>query len=188
VKRNQEMIISKVLIVFAMPFVFLSDLAFATQDLAARRQQDWRATSEIEYLYKAESGRRVDVFNLTRRYTYLESDDYLDRRDGRHDTEFAGQIMYCVRTKYFCIRGGIYAVVPRVISGQTDWAFRDVTCHARTRLSDVGINEITCTFRGSGTAFKYEQKKGIISYSDTGAEATEFKLVGSRGLFGAPIK
>ena len=178
----------KVLVLLVMPFVFLADLAFATQELAVRPQEDWRATSEIEYLYKATGGRRVDVFNLTRRFAYLESDDYLDRRDGRHDTEFSGQIMYCVRTRYFCIRGGIYAVVPRLISGQTDWKYREITCHARTALSDVGINEITCTFRGGGTAFNYEQKKGIVSYSDAGAGATEFTLVGSRGLFGAPIK
>ena len=40
-------------------------------------------TPSGEVLYKASSGHRVDVFDLTKRYVFIEGADYLARRDGR---------------------------------------------------------------------------------------------------------
>ena len=139
-----------------------------------------------EVLYKASSGHRVDVFDLTKRYVFIEGDDYLARRDGRHQTEFAGPILYCTNAKYFCIRGGISAVVPRTLNRQTEWIFAHVACRSTDGLTQTGINRVTCTFRGATTEFAYERERGIVRYMRQGSGEPEFLLVGDHGLFATP--
>ena len=174
-------------IILTISFALAGDRAFASQYFTLTAEHNRRKTPDIEYLYKYKYGKRVDVFNTTKNYIYVESDDYIARRDGVHDTEFAGQIMYCTGSKYYCVRGGIYAVVPRLINGQTDWAFRNVFCHTKARISKFIINKITCKYRGIGTDFYYDKNKGIISYSNIGEPSSETILIGNVGLFGPTI-
>ena len=57
-------------VLFAMTFLAIFQVAAScAQDT---RDVNWRNTSEIEIYYRAQTGGRLMVFNLTRGFVYLE--------------------------------------------------------------------------------------------------------------------
>jgi hypothetical protein len=154
----------------------------SSMPLEAAGGTDERWSPDREYLYAATVGRRVDVYDMVGRRVYTEGHEYLARRDGRHYTEFAGALLICTTSAYYCLRGGIYAVVPTTINGQSRWSSHDVRCQSSVPLQAQTVNTITCHFKSHWTRFQYEGDRGILSYVNSGDEV-EFKLVGERGLF-----
>lgn len=146
------------------------------------RDRDWRNTSDVEIYYRATTGGRLAVFNLTRAFVYMEGSAYLERRDGRHHGHFAGPIELCSDTSYLCVRGGLYAVIPKDLKGQSEWSHDGVRCRLRSTAAHSTVLSVICSFRGKSTAFKYDQERGIVSYGETAGDEGEFRLVGTKGL------
>jgi len=136
-----------------------------------------------EYVYQAKAGQRVDVFDLTKPFVYFESAEYLARRDGRHSGDLGGKVILCSNARYFCIRGGIYAAIPRELSKQTSWKRGGLSCHSQLGLSDKIKNDVTCALNGAATSFVYDKSRGILSYGSSAHMPDEFELVGTCGLF-----
>ena len=139
--------------------------------------------SENEVLYAANTGGRVEVYDLKLRRFFVEGQEYLARRDGHHFGEFAGQLVDCGTATHYCVRGGIYVVVPRNISGQRRWSSHGIRCRSMAPLGSNLENTITCAFSKRSTSFRYEGRRGLLSYDDADNEAIRFELVGERGLF-----
>ncbi len=136
-----------------------------------------------EYLYQAKVGQRVEVFDVKKRFVYFEGAEYMIR--GQHSGEFRGNIIVCSDARYFCIRGGIYAAIPKELSNQTQWVTNGIHCHSDDGLSKSAANSITCVFKRETTRFLYVEANGILSYGSSTRNIDEFKLVGRCGLFGS---
>jgi hypothetical protein len=137
-----------------------------------------------EIIYAATIGKAIDVYDLSRGVVFSEGAEYLSRRDGLHETEFAGRFVDCGTRAFYCIRGGLYAVVPKSIVGQNKWSSHSVRCRSQLPITQRSQNAISCTFKNRTTSFQYDVQRGIVSYKNLVASQPEFVLVGDRGLFG----
>jgi len=85
--------------------------------------------------------------------------------------------------EYFCFRGWIGVVIPRLFSGQTDWQFGELTCHADSPLTPGQMANIGCENGSTMNRFGFSLERGLISYEKATEPGFLYTLVEGEGLF-----
>lgn len=124
-----------------------------------------RAPERNEVIYKWEDGNLIDVFNLSTMWGSQEGIGYLSERNGNYG-EFGGRFYFCSNSDFLCVIGGIAAVVPRSMDGQSEWSFENMQCRSNEPIGASVLNAISCTHRGQVTEFTYSAQQGIVSYQN----------------------
>jgi len=161
---------------FRLPVIFLVVVGIVPGCIG------YKKNSDREIFYKWKNGNLVHVFNMSKMLFSEEGENYLSRRDGRY-TEFGGDFVFCDSDKYLCIVGGIAAAVPKDMSGQTEWVYKNWGCKSDRPVYENTSAHISCSYKGQVTEFLYDSAHGITSYTNRGkATEKQMQLVGTVGL------
>ena len=138
-----------------------------------------------EVIYRKKNTSLLDVFNLTKLHFSSEPINYLKNRNFKYG-EFGGLIMDCSNEEYYCLIGGIGAVIPKKFTGQKEWELQNNKCHSENPLTLEQTAIITCSSKGWSNRFVYSTAKGITSYTYEAEPQIEYELVDEKGLFTQP--
>jgi hypothetical protein len=135
------------------------------------------------YIYDSTSDSRAIVLNLDSKMLSFQ-----DKRSIRIDeiTEFSGSLEDCGNEKYFCLRGAVDIVIPKIFNAaQSKWTHRDITCSAKP-INERKARKIVClrAVDREGTEVEYSPSHGIVNLRQTPPhDQTLFRLRGDCGIF-----
>lgn len=135
------------------------------------------------YIYDSTLDSRAMVFNFDSRMLSFQ-----DKRSIRIDevTEFSGSLGDCGSEKYFCLRGAVNIVIPKILDAtQSKWTYSDITCSAKPANAQ-NLRKIICLRTGDqgGTEVEYSPSHGIVNLRQTSPyDQTPFHLRGDCGMF-----
>lgn len=135
---------------------------------------------ENEIIYLQEGTNLVTVFNIEELRVSHEDIEYLEKRDFKYG-EFGGGISFCSNDEFYCLKGGIIAVVPRHPPDRDSWSHSGVEC--TLIASNLDQSTIDCRRNEHSVCFVYSTQKGILSYSVSYDPNDRFILLGNEGLF-----